>query len=158
MDDDLTPEQKFAVEDAETLVPRALLLGKPEDEIVADLIKLDYSPAAAHALVQRVATEMKHFRESHENRRRLIDQARWQFLVGLVLAVGGLVMMGLGFAVWMIGASGRIVLFAVPFGFFVWGLGLTSRGWMRWRMYRRWAHGMEQDKNGDQGPEKSAGP
>ena len=36
MDDELTPEQKFAAEDAETMVPRALRCGRHPDDIVAD--------------------------------------------------------------------------------------------------------------------------
>jgi hypothetical protein len=144
MDDELTPEQRFAAEDAETLVPRALLLGKRPEEIVADLVKLDWSAPAARAFVERVMENMRQFRESPESRQRLIDEAFKQFVAGLVLAVVGLATMGLGFTIWMIGATGRIVLFAVPFGAFAIGLGLMGRGWARWRLYKRWAHNLEQ--------------
>jgi hypothetical protein len=41
MDDELTPEQKFAAEDAETMVPRALMQGRSPEEIAAELARLD---------------------------------------------------------------------------------------------------------------------
>ncbi len=131
MDDELTPEQRFAAEDAETLVPRALLLGRRPEDVVGDLVKLDWSRAAAESLVARVIEDMRQFRASAESRQRLIDNAFKQFLGGLMLGFVGLVAMGLGFAIYMVGAMGRFILFAIPFGVFACGLGLAGRGWSR---------------------------
>ena len=138
MDDDLTPEQRFAAEDAETLVPRALLLGKTPDEIVEDLIKLDYALPAARALVERIQREMREFNESPESRRRLIDAAHRQFLGGLIGAViaSGLTTALLG----LMATSGGLGCFLVLASLFLMGGGFTmaGRGWARWRLYRGW--------------------
>ena len=44
MDDELTPEQRFAAETGEAMVPRALIQGRRRDDIIADLVRLDWSP------------------------------------------------------------------------------------------------------------------
>ena len=136
MDDELTPEQRFAVEDAETLVPRALLAGKEPQDIVDDLIKLDWSPAAARALVRRVIEDMRQFRASTESRQRLIDNAFKQFIGGSLFAlVGvGIALLG-GLIMWLL-VLGLLVFFG--------GLVTGGRGWSRWRLYSKWAQNLDQ--------------
>jgi hypothetical protein len=43
------------IHDAETMVPRELMRGQTPEDIVAELVRLDWSPQAARALVTRVA-------------------------------------------------------------------------------------------------------
>ncbi len=133
--DDLTPEQRFAAEDAETLVPRALLLGKTPDEVVADLVRLDWSPPAARAFVERVQKEMREFNESPESRQRLIDRAFKQFAGGSLaaLATGSLTISMLVLAM-----SGVWIFVLVPLVMFGGTLTIAGRGWSRWRLYRGW--------------------
>jgi hypothetical protein len=142
MDDELTPEQRFAAEDAETLVPRALLWGKKPEDVVADLVKLDWSRAAAESLVARVIKEMRQFRASAESRKRLIDRAYQQFILGLILASGGAGILGVAFGT---SAAGLWLycFYLVPFGIFIVGIALAGRGWARWRLYRGWAQHLE---------------
>ena len=138
MDDELTPEQRFAAEDAETLVPRALLLGKSPDDIVADLVALDWSLPAARALVERFVNEMRKFNESPENRQRLIDRAFKQFVIGLFLSVLALTLVVM-LLLLAIAIRGSLVL--VAGALLVCGGSITAagRGWSRWRLYRGWA-------------------
>jgi hypothetical protein len=91
MDDELTPAQRSMAEDAETMVPRALLVGRSPDDIVADLIRLDWSPAAARALVERVANDLRRFHESPESRLQLLAEAKRQWLGGILLMLAGVV-------------------------------------------------------------------
>ncbi|MSQ96987.1 MAG: hypothetical protein EXR98_20870 [Gemmataceae bacterium] len=109
MDDELTPEQRFAAEDAETLVPRALLLGRKPEDVVADLVKLDWSRAAAESLVARVIEEMRQFRVSTESRKRLIDGDFKQFIGGMLFfPVGvGIALLG-GLNIWLLVAGGLV--------------------------------------------------
>jgi hypothetical protein len=136
MNDELTPEQKFAAEDVETLVPRALLLGKKPEEVVADLVQLDWSAAAARALVARVTDQMRQFNESPESRRRLIDAAFKQFVGGLIAGLAAAILTAFVLIVAM-GGGGVFVIGAL----LLLGGSMTAagRGWSRWRMYRRWA-------------------
>jgi hypothetical protein len=140
MDDELTPEQRFAADDAETLVPRALLLGRTPDEVVADLVKLDWSPAAARAFVKRVLNDMRQFNESPESRQRLIDSSFKQFVAGSIaaLAAGVLTALALGLAV-----VGGWPLAVVAVVFLGGSLTVAARGWARWRLYRGWARHLE---------------
>jgi uncharacterized membrane protein len=134
-DDELTPEQRFAAEDAETMVPRALLLGKSPDDVVADLVKLDYSVAAARTLVERVMREMQEFNESPESRKRLIDGAFKQFIGGLIATV---IVAAITIPA-MIFATAIAWAFAlVPVILFGATITMTGRGWARWRLYRGW--------------------
>jgi hypothetical protein len=146
MHDDLTPEQKFAAEDAETLVPRALLLGKTPDEIVADLMQLDWSPAAARALVTRVQNDMRQFNESPEARQKLIDAAFKQFIGGLLASIAAGIFVASTLFIAMVG--GWCVV--IP-ALFLLGSGITvaGRGWTRWRLYRGWQRHLAEREQGD---------
>ena len=72
MNEELTPEQKFAQDDPETLVPRELSRGGTRDDIVSDLIGLDRPPGIARAIVDRIADEFERFTASPESRARLV--------------------------------------------------------------------------------------
>ena len=148
MDDELTPEQRFAVEDAETLVPRALLAGKEPQDIVADLIKLDWSPAAARALVNRVIEDMRQFRTSTESRQRLIDNAFKQFIGGSLFAL-----VGVGIAL-----LGGLMIWLLVLGFLVFSGGLVTggRGWSRWRLYKSWSQSLAQTEKRNRESERSS--
>ena len=149
MDDELTPEQRFAAEDAETLVPRALLLGRRPDDVVADLVKLDWSPVAARAFVERVLRQIREFNASPESRQRLIDAAFKQFVGGLLasLATGALTL-----ALLFIGLIGGWLLVIVPLLLFGAALTAAGRGWARWRLYRGWERHLQgrEKTDGDQ--------
>ncbi len=134
MDDELTPEQKLAADDPETWVPRALLLGRRPEDIVADLVRLDWSPAAAHALVARVASDLRRFHESPESRLQLLAEAKRQWVGGIFLMFAGIAMAAITF---LSALEGMLTFFVVPLGFLIAGLILAGRGWGRWRYYRR---------------------
>lgn len=140
MNDELTPEERFAAEDAETLVPRALLLGRTPEEIVADLVQLDYSAPAARALVERVRNEMREFNASPQSRQRLIDAAFRQFAGGLIVAVLGGVVSAALLAIAVVGGWLCIVGALLILGG---GITIAGRGWARWRLYRGWAKSLE---------------
>src|SRR3954469_9974170 len=89
MDDELTPQEKFDAENPETMVPRALSEGRDPEDIVRELVRLDWSPGAARALVARVADDLERFHESPESRAHLVREAR-------VHVVGGALMVLLG--------------------------------------------------------------
>jgi hypothetical protein len=133
MDDELTPEQKFAAEDAETMVPRALLRGDSPEEIVATLVRLDWSLPAARALVARVTDDLRRFHGSPEGRKQLRAEARRQFLGGLILALLGA---GVTAFTFVAALAGALQFMVVAFGLFFGGLILGCRGWARWRLYR----------------------
>jgi hypothetical protein len=133
MDDELTPEQKFAAEDPETMVPRALTEGRSPEDIVAELRRLDWSPQAAWALVNRVADDLERFHESPESREQLVREARVQFVVGVTLAVLGVLVTAFTL---LAALAGAFTFFIVAFGLILVGLVVAGRGLARWRLYR----------------------
>lgn len=133
MDTELTPKQKFNAEDPECMVPRALLEGRSRDAIIADLIRLDWSPAAAETLVERVARDLVRYQASPESRAALVRECRRQMISGFVIAFLGALATALsaiaavaGMAVWFI--FGGLILVGLVYG---------TRGYSRWRLYRR---------------------
>ena len=132
MDDELTPEEKFAAEDAETMVPRALMAGRSRDDVIAELLRLDWKPHAAEALVARVIADLKRYHASPESRQALRSECRRQVLAGvllLLLSVGigvvSFVAAALRFYFWIGGCVGCLIV----------GIILLHRGWTRWRLY-----------------------
>jgi hypothetical protein len=148
MDDELTPEQQFAAEDAETLVPRALLLGKKPDDVVADLVKLDWSPPAAKAFVERVIEDMRQFRASPEGRQRLIANAFKQFIGGSLFVLIGV---GIGAVSFLLLLGGLVLIVMLGVALLVFGGGLVTggRGWSRWWLYKSWSVNIEQAEKGN---------
>src|SRR4051794_31389025 len=87
-DDELTPEQKFAAENPEKWVPGDLAKGRDREDILAELLRLDWTPKAAEALIERAA-DLERYRASPEERHRLVREAFRQMIGGLVLGVIG---------------------------------------------------------------------
>lgn len=134
MDDELTPEQKFAAENPEVTVPRDLMRGRSHESIVADLVRLDWSRSEAEALIERAKGDLLSFFGSPDTRRELVRDARRQFTAGLlIVAVGAFI------------ASFQLLLFlsvniCSMFAGVTLGAGgavLVSRGWTRWKLYGR---------------------
>ena len=131
---ELSPEEKFAAEDPETMVPRALMKGRNVDDIVAELVRLDWSPEAARALVARVADDLHRYHASPESRLRLVKEARMQVVGGILIA---LVAAGFTALTLLAAIRGSAPFFVVAFGLFFGGLMLAGRGCVRWRLYRQ---------------------
>jgi hypothetical protein len=136
MDDELTPQEKFAAENPETMVPRALLEGRDPEDIVADLVRLDWTLPAARGLVAQATDDLRRLRESPEARRQLLREARGQFLAGILLALLAALLTAFTF---LAALAGALPFFIVAFGVFFGGVVLMGRGWARWRLYRKTA-------------------
>jgi hypothetical protein len=149
MDEELTPEQKFAAEDPETMVPRALMEGRNPEDIIAELIRLDWAPHAARALVARVVEDLYRFHESPENRERLVKEARTQLVAGVLLAL-----LGAGVTAFTLFAAlaGAMSFFVGACLLFFWGMSLAGRGWTRWRLYRKPTLPFGQSEPSENGP------
>jgi uncharacterized membrane protein len=132
MDDDLTPEQKFKAEHAEWMVPRALQRGKSREEIIAELIRLDWTPEAAEAIVARCANDLRRYHASPESRTQLLVEAKNQMALGMILAVLGLFAVGAMIFLVLLGVTNFIVVSAL----FLVGFMVFARGYYRWRLYR----------------------
>jgi hypothetical protein len=128
--DELTPEQKFAAEEAGIIVARGLLAGRSRERLLDDLYALDWSPGAADRFIGRVERDLERFTSSAENRRRMRQEARRELLAGGLLLVAGLVLGGLLYLVFL----ARLVLLGwvlspLP------GAYLLYRGWTRRQLY-----------------------
>jgi hypothetical protein len=134
LDEELTPEQKFAAEDAETMVPRALMQGRNPDDIVRDLMRFDWTPAAARAMVSRVMDDLQRFHASPEVKADLVREARQQFFLGAFLIVVSLCISGLTLLAPLAGGVDFVIL---AVGVLLVGLVIGGRGLARWRLYRR---------------------
>jgi hypothetical protein len=132
MDDELTPEQKFKAEHAEWMVPRALQRGKSREDIIAELIELDWTPEAAEALVARCASDLRRYHASPESRTQLLVEAKNQMALGVILAVLGLFAAGAMVVFVLLGFTHFIVVCAL----FLVGFMIFARGYYRWRLYR----------------------
>jgi hypothetical protein len=132
MDEELTPEQQFAAEDPELMVPKALLAGRAEEDILRDLARLDWTPEAARGLIARVREDLRRYQESPASRRQLVREGRRDVIAGTLLVV-------LGFVVALfscLGALGGLVpLYLVAIGVTAVGGALATRGWTRCRLY-----------------------
>jgi len=134
IDDELTPEQKFDAESAETKVPRELLEGRKAEEIIADLVRLDWQPEPARALVERVANDLRRYYQSPESRRQLVREARREFITGVIMALLALV---IGLLTFTAASAGVISFWLLSVGVLFTGLIFLRRGWARWRLYRQ---------------------
>ncbi len=134
MDDELTPQEKFAAENPETMVPRALMDGRAPEDIVADLLRLDWSLPAARALVARAQDDLRRLHESPESRQLLLRESKQQFFAGLMLALLGVIFTTFTL---LAALAGALPFILVAFGLFFGGLIMMGRGWARWRLYRR---------------------
>ncbi len=130
-DDELTPEQKFAAESPETMVPRALLAGRDPEDIIPELIRLGWSAGAARALVNRIKDDLRRYHESPEARTQLRREALAQLTCGLLLALLGAVVTA--FTV-LAALAGALPFFVVAVGQFLAGRIHAGPGWARWRL------------------------
>jgi hypothetical protein len=130
---ELTPEQQFNAENPERMVPRSLREGRSREAIVADLIQLDWSPAAAEAFVEKVAQDLARYQMSPESRAALVRECRQQMIVGFSMALGGIMATVLSLVFVLAGA----IVWIVFWGAILVGLVMGFRGYDRWRLYRR---------------------
>ncbi len=130
--DELTPEQRFAAEDGEELVSRALAEGRAPEDIVAELVRMDWLPSTAEAFVAQTAAELRRCHESPQGREDLLRVARAQFF-------GGLMIIGVAVAltfILLVKTTGAIPPIVATSALFMAGFVLSTRGWARWRLYR----------------------
>jgi hypothetical protein len=130
---ELMPEEKFNAESAQTMVPKALLQGRSKDSIIGELIALDWSPQAAQGLVNQAERDLESHRASPESRNELLRDCRAQMVVGITLLTAG-ILCTLAFIIGVLIGLGVVVIFT---GLIVTGAVFTSRGYARWRFYRR---------------------
>jgi hypothetical protein len=134
MEDELTPQQKFNAESAETMVPRALLEGRSHESIIADLVRLDWTREQAEALIERVSADIRQHKESPESRSRLVRECRQQMFSGFIMFFLGLFITVVTF---FAAAGGMTPVWICAYGLIIVGLVFASRGYTRWRLYRR---------------------
>jgi hypothetical protein len=134
VDDELTPQEKFNAESPETMVPRALLQGRRREDIVADLVRLDWTPGQAQALLARVARDLERHRASPESRQALGDECRRQTTLGFAIALFGFFLAGVSL---LIATAAVVKVWLFASGAMVGGMALGLRGYSRWRLYRR---------------------
>lgn len=129
-------------------MPRQLLAGRDSEQIVADLIKLDYSPAAARALIARVENDLRRLYASPESRQRLMKEARQQCVGGAILALLGALITAYTF---IASLAGYVPFVVVAIGFVCGGIMLAKRGYTRWSLCRqasqRYDHPVQSNKN-----------
>jgi len=133
MDDELTPEQKFAAEEPSTMIPRALREGRDAEDIVAELVRLDWTPSAARALIARYSADQQRYNESPESRARLVSEAEVQMVIGLILALMGVAISVFTF---IAAIAGAVPFFVVATGLILGGLMMASHGRTRLEMCR----------------------
>lgn len=132
MAEELTPEQKFAAEDPGTMVPRALMEGRLPQDIVAELLRLDYTPEAAWSIVQQAQVDLQRYRESPTGREQVLRAAKAQVFTGTLLLMMAIAGTAIAF---LAAASGQMPFFVIATGALVLGLVLIVRGGSRWRFY-----------------------
>ena len=96
--EELTPEQRFAQDDPDTLIPRELARGKTRAEIVTELVRLDWSALAAERKVNQIAEEFGRYTASPESRERLIAEKKKIRNRGVSCLISGLILVTSGFA------------------------------------------------------------
>ncbi len=134
MAEELTPQQRFALEDPSEVVPRALSNGVSRDRIVRDLVGLyEWDADAATEYVERFESALTRFHDSPESRRELVREYKRHTLAGalifLIATATSLFSVIAGLL-----AGGVVIIF---WGFALVGLLLFCRGVSRWRRYRR---------------------
>src|SRR5437660_2005606 len=124
-DDELTPEQRFAMDDPADKVHFDLAHGKSCEEIHAELVRFGWTPQAAKRVIDRAAEDLIQYHVSPESRRGLTRDAKRQMVVGIIVSILGACVgvLALLFAM----ALGGIVL--IPWGVVVAGVIMASRGY-----------------------------
>lgn len=132
-DDELTPEQRFAAPEPDEWVPRDLARGRSRAEIYDQLIKLDWTPAAANALIDGAVSDLERYANSPESRRQLTREGRRDILGGSIIAAMGLML----FTGSILMSAGGIGFLLIPWGMVGVGLVIAGRGYTRWRVFSR---------------------
>jgi hypothetical protein len=135
VEDELTPEQKFASEPPETIVTQGYLAGRDKTSIVDDLQRLGWPREKAEEFFEQMLVDLKRYHESPEARQQLLVSAQFQLLGGCLalLIAGGITAATLLTAAFAVG----LLFLVIPFGLLLLGLSLVGQGWSRWRFYRR---------------------
>lgn len=133
MDDELTPEQKFAAEEPGTMIPRMLGQGRSKEEIVHELVRLDWSQSAADALVTRYVDDLQRYHESPQSREQLLKELGMQIAIGGVIALFGIGITAFTVLAAIAGATGY---FVIAFGLILGGIVIMFHGWNRMYLYQ----------------------
>jgi hypothetical protein len=149
-DDELTPEQKFAMDDPADKVHFDLAHGRDREEIFADLVYYGWSARAAEKVIDRAAQDLgmdraslanrrrqvhgqpQRYQNSTEEHRRLVREAKRQMFAGILVSLLALFIGVL--TLWFALDYGGFTLF--PIGLFFAGLMVFRRGHSRWRACR----------------------
>src|SRR5262245_38563396 len=130
MDDELTPEQKFAADDGAVIVARGLLVGRDREHLVADLCALDWKPESARHFIDRVERDLVRFRTSPEARYQILREANRDILLGGLTLLGTLFVVGFLF---ILAAFLGVIVLGISLGMLVPGVVLLTRCWSRRR-------------------------
>ena len=132
MSDELTPEQRFALDDPSVVVPRELSKGTPRDAIVQDLVdRYEWRLDTAQDYVDRFEAELERYHASPESRRELLREYKRYTVTGLLVM---LVAVGLSVISLIAGELPGGIVFH---GAMISGLLLFTRGVAGWQRYRR---------------------
>lgn len=131
--DELTPEERFAHEDEAIFVTRDLAAGIPEEEIIEQLLQLEWSESAAWKFVGRAKKELQLHRSSPKGRRQVVDIYFRQMVGGAVLTLIGVLL-----ALYSLVAPSSLGfgITAIFYGKIFTGLVLFSTGRTKWKIYR----------------------
>lgn len=140
MSDEPTPEEKFNAEDPYTMVPRELARGRDRNDIISELVQLDWKPHVATALVDRIASEIRALQASSEVRRQYATDAKRHMLAGAML-----VLAGIGLTTWtFLAALAQPGAYAIiTLGMVIAGAIVFRRGYSRWSLFRMVAGRLE---------------
>ena len=133
VDDELSPEQKFAADGPEVMIPRMLKQGRSVEEVVKELVRLDWSASSARALVLRYVDDLQRIHDSLESSEKLLQEIRLQMAMGGMLALAGV---GITVVTLLAALAGEIPFFIVAFGLFLGGTVMLLHGWNRMNLYR----------------------
>lgn len=132
LEDEPTPEQRFAAEAPEKWVPRDLARGRSREDIVADLLRLDWTSDDAAAFVDRAAADLARYRSSPEGRADLVRESFRQMVGGFTLSA-----VGAALFIWaVVNESLPAGVGVAGFVLVIVGLVRGSRGYLRWSTYR----------------------
>lgn len=159
-DEELTPEQKFAMDDPADKVHFDLAHGRDREDIFADMVRFGWSKRAAESMIDRAADDlgledeslqsrhqqadaaMQLEQESPEGRRKLVQRAMRQMIAGTMLILLGAVLGVLAVLLEMAGGSHVFlptgILIAV-------GAIVAARGYTRWHDLRTEEANSEED-------------
>lgn len=152
--DELTPEQQFATEPTLADIYRALLKGEPREEIIARLLRYDYSEVGARAHVARAEDDIRRFRASPESRAALLRDASNQMMGGCLIGFLGAAVFALSIIGFLVTGSLHLM---IPIAGVVAGLIgciFMNRGWTRRALFREIeaASGRRDDSGPSRGP------